>query len=222
MTAFATWLNTAFAGFDHALLSFYHTLAEHAGAVLTPFLEIISLFGETGLFCIILGLVCTLFAKTRKVGVCILLSVAVGAVLTNLTIKDLVARPRPFQSGSVEFFSWWQFIGAPKVSEFSFPSGHTTAAVAGMTALCFFSKKKLGIIIPAVAYALLTGVSRNYLMVHYPSDVLAGFVVGFIAALIAFALTALIWRALEKKQSAGFSRFMLESDIRNCFSKKNA
>lgn len=220
MTAFATWLNTAFAGFDHAILSFYHTLAEHAGFLITPFLKLISLVGEKGILCFVIALICLLFPKTRKIGVCIVFAVGVGGLITNLTIKELVARPRPFQSGVADFAAWWNYIGAPKVGEFSFPSGHTTSAVAGMTVLCLFSNKKLRVILPAVAYALLTGISRNYLMVHYPTDVLAGFLVGIVAALTAFGMTALLYFLLEKKKDAKLIRFALEFDIRNCFRKK--
>jgi len=132
-----------------------------------------------------------------------------------------VARPRPFQSGVAEFAAWWTDIGSPSVSEFSFPSGHTTSAVAGMTVLCLFSNKKLRVILPAVSYALLTGISRNYLMVHYPTDVIAGFLVGTVAALTGFGMTTLLYFLLEKKKETKPVRFALEFDIRNCFRKKN-
>ena len=219
MTAVTNWLNTAFAGFDHAILSFYNTLAEHAGFLLTPFLKLISLVGEKGLLCFVLALILMLFSKTRKAGVCMFGAVLVGAIITNLTIKDLVARPRPFQSGVADFAAWWQYIGAPEVSEFSFPSGHTTAAMAGMTALCLCIRK-WKVILPAAAFAILTGISRNYLVVHYPSDVLGGFLVGTVAALIAFGLTALIYSFLERKKEIRLFDFVLEADIRMLCKKK--
>ena len=53
LTADALWLNTVFAGYDMAILSFLHKLAESAGAVLTPLFKLITLLGEKGIlfFC---------------------------------------------------------------------------------------------------------------------------------------------------------------------------
>ena len=219
MTAIANWLNTAFAEFDYAILECYHLLAEHAGVILTPFLKLISLFGEKGLLGIVVGLICLLFRKTRKTGVCVLGAVVVGAIITNLTVKDLVARPRPFQSEILDFAAWWQYIGAPSVGEFSFPSGHTTSAVASMTALCFL-QRKWKVMVPAISFAVLTGISRNYLMVHYPTDVIAGAVVGLCSALISLGVTLLLFHLLECKKDTRLVGFILNADIRDCFQKK--
>jgi len=132
LTAFAQWLNTAFAEFDHAILSFYHTAAVKGDAFLRPLMNFFSLIGDNGYFCFALAAVLLCFPKTRRIGVGILFAIACGALLTNVTIKNLVARPRPFQNGYAE---WWVFVGAPAEGEFSFPSGHVTAAMACMTAV---------------------------------------------------------------------------------------
>lgn len=71
--------------------------------------------------------------------------------------------------------------------EFSFPSGHTTAAfmVAGITSVCF-----PGIALLAYAWAALIGLSRVMLRVHFISDVLAGMILGSTIAFLSLTLTA--------------------------------
>lgn len=61
LTADALWLNTVFAGYDMAILSFLHKLAESAGAVLTPLFKLITLLGEKGILFFLLGIVLMLF-----------------------------------------------------------------------------------------------------------------------------------------------------------------
>ena len=139
MTAAAQFLNDAFAGFDSAILTFYHNLAVRAGGVLTPAMKILTLLGEKGLLFFALAVVLCCFRRTRKMGVCVFGAVCCGALVTNILLKDWVARPRPFLSGYAE---WWQFVGAPAEDGYSFPSGHTTAAAAGAMALGLTSRRK--------------------------------------------------------------------------------
>ena len=219
-SAFANWLNTAFASFDGAILDFYHNLAVKASGFFTPVAEFFDVIGEGALFCFVLAAVLLFFKKTRIIGVCIIGAVCCGALITNLTIKELVARPRPFNSDTVRFWEFWQYIGAPEQSKYSFPSGHTTSAVAGMLAICLTARKKW-VIAPAAAYAVIMGATRNYLMVHYPTDVIAGFIVGSVAAVIAFFIVKFIWKFLDKHRDIKPFNFILEFDIRNLFKKKS-
>ena len=207
LTAFAAWLNTAFAGYDRFFLSILHTLGIKLGVVLTPLMRVITLLGEKGLLLILLALVLMLFSKTRRIGVCIFGAIAVGALFTNFILKDLVARPRPFE-GSELYRAWWQAIGAPPEDDFSFPSGHMTAAVAGLTALCLTDGKKW--IVPSVIWVFLMGVSRNYLMAHYPTDVLCGTIVGLLAACVAWSITLAIFRFCEEHDDWGVCAFVLD------------
>ena len=66
---------------------------------------------------------------------------------------------------------------------------------------------------------LLMGISRNYLMVHYPSDILGGFLSGLIASVIAFYITKLIYVILDKYDNKVF-KFIKEFDIVDCIRKK--
>lgn len=195
---FAKWLDTAFAGFDGAILEFYHLLAEWCGAILTPIMHLITMTGNKALALILLSLVLLFFAKTRKTGLCMLLAILCGALMTNVILKETICRIRPYAASDL-FREFWTFVGAHAESEFSFPSGHTTAAAAAATGLWLTrGKKYLAISIPYVA---LMAASRNYFMVHYPTDVIAGAVVGTIAGVIAYFITLGIYRFLNAKRT---------------------
>ena len=96
MTAAASWLMSAFSGLDLGILSLLHTLSEHAGWLLTPLAKLVTLLGEKGILFFLLSLVLMCFAKTRPLGVCIFGAVCCGALITNILLKDWIARPRPF------------------------------------------------------------------------------------------------------------------------------
>lgn len=202
--------------FDDSILSFYHSLAQSAGSVLTPAAEFISLLGEKGAVFFVLAFILMLFPKTRRSGVCIFGAVCCGALFTNFILKDIIARPRPMLANE-QYRAWWQFVGEPRELGYSFPSGHATAAAAAMTALVFSEGKQyLSVSIPFVT---LMCASRNYLMVHYPSDVLAGTVVGIFSAMAAFIIAKLIFVFLENYKKNRLCSFILTFDIRKPFVK---
>lgn len=206
----AAWLNTAFAGFDLALLRVMHSLAQAAGGLLTPLMKLITLLGEKGALLLLAALVLMCFADTRRLGVCMFGAVCCGALITNIVLKDSVARLRPFEASSL-FKSWWQAVGSPAEDGFSFPSGHVTAAAAGMTALWKMKGRRFAV--PAVVTVLLMAVSRNYLMAHYPSDVLFAAVIGAASAFIAYYITVFIFRFLEEHADNTLCRYALEYSI---------
>lgn len=198
-SAAAMWLDTHLAGFDHLFLSIQHFFAEHLGVVLTPLMRIITFLGEKGWPFFLLALIFLLTASKRDLGVCIFGAVCCGALITNIILKDTVARPRPFES-SVEYELWWMTVGSPAEDGFSFPSGHVTACAAGMTAITLMRGKKW--IIPSVVTVLLMMISRNYLMAHYPSDVVAALLIGVFSGVVAWFITQLIFRFLNRKRNA--------------------
>ena len=208
----AQWLNTAFAGFDYSILEFYHLMAEHAAFILTPIMDFFSIIGDNGYFSFVLAFALMLFKKTRKSGFCVLFAIAFGALITNITLKELIARPRPFQSEVENFKLWWEYVGSSQVSEFSFPSGHVTAAMASMTALCLTTKPRW-LIAPASLYVIVMMAARNYLMVHYPTDVIAGVIVGTVGAVAAFFTVKGIFILLEKYSDKKPINFFLNFDI---------
>ena len=211
LTSAAIFLNSFFAGYDKAILSFMHALSK-IGVVLTPLMKLITLIGEKGLVFFLLAFVCLCFARTRKFGVCVFGAVCCGALITNIILKDMIARPRPFET--VELFKqWWQAVGAPAEDGFSFPSGHVTAAAAGMTAITLMKGKKW--IVPSVVWVLLMMMSRNYLMAHYPSDVLVAAIIGVASGFVAWGITKLIYKLLEEHAEIPLFAFILDFDLGN-------
>lgn len=203
-------LNTVFAGYDKAILTVMHFLGEYLGVVLTLPMKLITLLGEKGLIFFLLALVLMCFSKTRKTGVCVFGAVCCGALITNIILKDWVARPRPFEALDL-YRMWWNDIGAPAEDGFSFPSGHVTAAAAGMTALYRAEGKKY--LKPGIIWVLLMAASRNYLMAHYPSDVLFAAIFGVASGFIAWEITKLIFRFLEEHDDNRLCALALDFNV---------
>ncbi|MBQ7236468.1 MAG: phosphatase PAP2 family protein [Clostridia bacterium] len=210
------WLNTAFRGFDAGVFNFTHGLAKAAGGFLTPLFKVISLLGDKGMIFLLTAVILMLFVKTRKVGVCMLLAVACGAVITNIVLKNVVNRPRPFLANE-DYKAFWEYVGSPFEDESSFPSGHTTAAMAAMTALFLTCNKKWSWV--GFIGALVMGLDRVYLIVHYGSDVVAGFIAGAIGALAAFYLTKWVFCLANKYKEKKFFNFVLSFDVIEFFRK---
>lgn len=187
LTAAAMWLNTVFAGFDYSIMMAVHKLYDAAGWFFSPFCDFISFFGKEGIMLILISLALMVFPKTRKYGTAMLLGISIGALFTNAFLKIVVARPRPYVANE-DFKAIWQLVGARTESDKSFPSGHTTAAFSTMTALFLIGNRKYSW--TAFIFAFLMGFARIYLVVHYPSDVLGGIIVGVIAGIIGYIITA--------------------------------
>ena len=134
LTVFSDFINNIFSSFDSSLLGACHSAAGHAGAILTPLARAVTFIGEKGIIFFALALLLVMFKKTRRTGVCLFGAVCCGALIGNIILKDLVARPRPLTTEA--YSAWWSFVGSPAEDGFSFPSGHVTAAMAGVTALC--------------------------------------------------------------------------------------
>ena len=139
----------------------------------TPFLDrfmtAVTSLGDKGWFFIVLGVVLFCMRKTRKVGLAVLLSLAAGALIGNVFIKNIVMRDRPcWIDESVQLL-----IHSPK--DFSFPSGHTLASFEAAVSV-FLYNRKWGIAL--LILALLIALSRLYLFVHFPTDVLSGMALG--------------------------------------------
>ena len=95
----------------------------------------------------------------------------------NVTLKPLVARPRPCWRNSLVNL----LIQNPK--DYSFPSGHALSSFAAAMAI-FMNHRKMGV--AALLFAFIMGCTRLYFYVHYPTDVLAGMLFGLILGFFAY------------------------------------
>ena len=180
--------------FDLAVAEFAAAVAKNCRFLTTP-LKIITLSGTAGAIFIVAAAILIIFGRTRTAGIKAGGALLVGFILTNLLLKNIIARPRPYEDVTSRFFEIWQNAGSLKESDFSFPSGHTTAAMAFGVSLFISLNKKYSwalLLIP-----LVMGFTRIYFCVHYASDVLGGMVVGTVAAI----LSQLVFDFISKKIS---------------------
>ena len=148
----------------------------------TPFLDKIMVFitrlGDAGIIWIMLSIVLLLIPKTRKSGAVMVVALVVDVLLCNIVLKNLVARTRPYDVNT------GVHLLVAKLHDYSFPSGHTAASLASVTALYLAGEKKLWKF--ALVLACLIAISRLYLYVHYPTDVLGGILFGVISGYLGY------------------------------------
>lgn len=169
---------------DYVIGSSINKFLNFSNGALSPLFKFITYLGNGGAIFIAISICLLLFKKTRKVGIILLFSLLLGVIITNLLLKNIIARPRPFINEQSDFYIWWKQAGSLIDSGYSFPSGHTTAAMAfGFTLFLCLKKKTswLYLFIP-----LIMGFTRIYFMVHYASDVFGALLVGVICSLIAY------------------------------------
>ncbi|MCP8970390.1 phosphatase PAP2 family protein [Ectobacillus ponti] len=155
---------------DHAGMQLAYTLRSHAVTVLAIGITHMG----AGLF---EGIVCTaaalLFVWRKQWSAAALLLVNLAGVwLLNDGLKEWFARVRPDEA--------FRLVAA---NSYSFPSGHAMGAASFYGALAFllarrYAAFRIGIWTGGMVLVLLIGLSRVYLGVHYPSDVIAGFAMG--------------------------------------------
>lgn len=181
---------------DHFVAKLFHKIYVWGGEVTNFIMESISFIAEAGILFLLIGLGLALFKRTRKIGVTILFAVAIGFLFTNIILKNIIERARPFSNISHDFYKWWLDAGTTYESGYSFPSGHTTATTAFAVAIFLTTKKKYSW--PILFLPILMASSRIYLMVHYFTDCLGGLIVGSMAAVIAYIIIKLIYRSKLK------------------------
>lgn len=160
--------------FDLSILDF---IQEHLKCdFLDKVLPLITRLGDAGIFWIVLGLVFLFSIKTRRMGFQMLASMALGFIIGNLILKNVIARERPYTLNENIILLIKEQL------DYSFPSGHTLASFEGAITI-FFYNKKWGIW--ALLLASLIAFSRMYLYVHFPTDILGGIL---LAMIVSFAM----------------------------------
>ena len=149
---------------------------------------------EAGAIWIAVAVVLILFKKTRKTGFMVGAALLIGLALGNGVLKNVIARTRPYDLDGVTID-----LLVNKLHDFSFPSGHTLASFEAATVL-MIRDKRMGI--PALVLAVIIALTRLYLYVHYPTDVLASVVLGTAFAFLASFLVKKGYALYESKRKA--------------------
>ena len=130
----------------------------------------ISRICDHGEIWILLAAVLLLLRKHRWTGMSLSFALILDLICCNIVLKPLVGRIRPFLVNTAV-----ELLTAPP-ADASFPSGHTAASFASVTALWLAGKKRWAM--AALPLAVLIAFSRMYLCVHFPTDILGGAVLG--------------------------------------------
>ena len=176
-------------GIELNILDWFQTLH-------TPLLDKLMVFitslGNAGIIWIVMTIVFLLIPKMRKTGAVMAAALIIDLLLCNVILKNLVARTRPYDVNTgVQLL-------VSRLHDYSFPSGHTAAAFASVTALYLEGEKKLWK--PALVLACLIGISRLYLYVHYPTDVLGGALAGAISGYLGYRFVQTIFYRIKQKR----------------------
>ena len=160
----------------------------------TPFLDTVvplfTMLGNAGLLWIVISVLLMCIPKHRKAGITLAAGLICQLVVCNLFLKNLIARGRPcWLNETVELL-------VEKPLDFSFPSGHTMVSFIAATILAMYNRKWGYIAFPVAA---LMGFSRLYLYVHFPTDVLAGAVLGILAGVAVAFLMKKLFAFLETR-----------------------
>ena len=147
--------------------------------VLDMLMPKLTLLGSGGAVWLLAAAIMLCTKKYCRQGMILLAALVVGVLVGNVCLKNLIARPRPcWLDDSVKLL-----ISSP--TDYSFPSGHTLSSVVGATVLTK-TDRRFGW--AAIPIAVIIAFSRLYLFVHYPSDILAGAILGVAIGLVAYHL----------------------------------
>ena len=132
--------------------------------------------GNAGLIWVLLIAALITYKGTRKEGFGCAISLVLCFIVVNLFLKNAVARVRPYDA-----MEQIRCLVGPQ-ADYSFPSGHTAIAFAASVPVFIISSKKLGIIM--IIFSVLMALSRIYVCVHYPTDVIGGAVIGILCGIV--------------------------------------
>lgn len=153
--------------FEFQILDWLQTLHN---PFLDHFMKLMTSLGDSVIPWIVVISILLIYPKTRRLGVILGIAMILDLLVCNLILKNLFARVRPYEiNTSIQLL-------IPKLSDYSFPSGHTSALFTVVMVLYMTEYTKLWKV--ALIIAILVAVSRMYFYVHYPTDILGGIFVG--------------------------------------------
>ena len=176
--------------FEIGILDF---IADKLGCAFLDFLmPIITLFGDGGIFWIACAVIMLFFKSTRKTALTMGMALLIGLLVCNVTLKPLVGRIRPYNVNTDVV------LLIERLSDYSFPSGHTVASFEAAVTLMICERGRFGY--PALVLALLIAFSRLYLYVHFPTDIFAGILLAAINAFLAYIIVNAVYKYIENKK----------------------
>ena len=155
-------------------LSYLHELQNFSNPVIDKIMVFLSTLGNVGVIWILFAILLLITKRYRKLGIQVIIAMIITFIIGNLILKNVIHRPRPYVVDPM------LIPRVVKPLEYSFPSGH---AMNGVTAALtmYFGDKRIGI--PALILAVLIAFSRVYNLVHFPTDVIGGIVIGACSAI---------------------------------------
>lgn len=136
---------------------------------------LITSLGDLGILWISISIVLILTKKYRIIGILTFATLILNTLLGDIILKHIFYRPRPFN-----MLNGLDIIIHKPIS-YSFPSGHTSASFAAALMLGYYIRNYRWCFYVA---AILIAISRIYLLVHYPTDVFCGILLGCISFII--------------------------------------
>ena len=145
--------------------------------------------GDNGYIWIALALIFLCVKKYRKCGAAVAIALIFSLIFCNLIFKNLIARVRPFDADKL-------LDNLTHEDSFSFPSGHTSASFAAALTVFYYHKKEG---IAALILATFIGLSRIYVCVHYPTDVIGGVAFGAMSAFLSVFIVKYIMKVRKER-----------------------
>lgn len=166
----------------------------HGSDIINQIVKCITFLGDYGIVWLTLAFILILFKKTRKAGILVLISTGATVVINSAVLKFIFNRQRPF-IGNEELVTFIKGIGMELPDGSSFPSGHAFVSFCCAMVLTLQLRKKWPFIyILSSAIAL----SRVFLCVHYPTDVLAGMVIGSAVGVAIYFVCNFLFNKLDE------------------------
>lgn len=221
-SGFGIMMHNVFGGFDMAVFSFFASLQND---VFNVFAKVFAAMGSSFFFILIWFLCAFLFffKRARKMSTTVLIGLILTLMINIILLKYGLERMRPYNvlQSNPQFIVWYMAAGHLPESPFCFPSGHTACSTCIATILVVLLWKDYGKKWSPIlfVYPFLVGCSRIYAMVHYPTDVIAGFIVGLILAGLTFVIYHLV--DLIRIKNPKLALWLEKIDLEKVITKKS-
>lgn len=181
----------------------------HGSNFINQIVRYFTILGEMGIVWFLIGGIFVAFKKTRGMGITLLIALVLIGGFNNFIFKPIIKRDRPFLADPsllpfVEATMKPIIFGKGGVPDsYSFMSGHSlSGALCGFIPFLYDKKKYWGILV----LGFLQGLSRLFLLVHYPTDILVGFAFGLLFGWGCYVLYRKIEKDWPKIRAKYFNR----------------